>query len=246
MLLFSATSTLRGFRRHHWSFPTSLSAFCRIESPGEEEETGFGEMPLCLASLNSLALHNSARDPDILRLLTLPRLQDLELGGRYAIWNSDLDADLIPFLARVGPTLRSFTVGMSPTLPIQWLEPLMHLTTLELIHPANPPITTDVIRALDRRSAPDFLPKLQHFTYSSCGTDQPGTELLDALGSRCDVGDAARAPLESCNLHWYEYGLRTDTPTRSLSPLVNSHRLRALADRGLRIHVGTREQNYFH
>jgi hypothetical protein len=122
----------------------------------------------------------------------------------------------------------------------------MHLTTLELIHPANPPITTDVIRVLDRRIAPDFLPKLQHFTYSSCGTDQPGTELLDALGSRCDVGDAARAPLESFNLHWYEYGLRTDTPTRSLSPLVNSHRLRALADRGLRIHVGTREQNYFH
>ena len=89
---------------------------------------------------------------------------------------------------------------MSPTVPVHWFYPLTHLTALELVHSMALPFTTDVIRALDRRTTPDFLPRLQAFVSLDCGSDQVDNELLDALASRCNAGDAAHAKRESFSL----------------------------------------------
>jgi hypothetical protein len=156
-----------------------------------------------------------------------------------------MDIDIVPFLSRVSGTLRTFSVGMSPTVPVQWFHPLTQLTTLELVRSMGLPFQTDLIRALDRRTLPDFLPKLQSFVFSDCGSDQVDDELLDALGSRCDATDAAHARLESFSLIWPTFDYKPEAPAARL-PLVNVLPLRALAGRGMRIHIGTRDQNSFY
>jgi hypothetical protein len=193
--------------------------------------------------LNSLTISIFDGDEDILRFLDLPGLQKFELGRRFMIWESYLDAEIVPFLSRISGTLRTFHVGMSPTVPVHWFYPLTHLTTLELVRSTGLPFTTDVIRALDRRTTPDFLPKLQAFVFLDCGSDQIDNELLDVLASRCDARDAAQAKLESFSLIWPTY--ESETAIVRL-PLVNVLPLRALAARGMHIHIGTREQNSFY
>ncbi|KAJ7242266.1 hypothetical protein C8J57DRAFT_1526310 [Mycena rebaudengoi] len=194
---------------------TLLYEFCRQGPPEEgEEESVLGALSVCHPSLNSLAVSASDGDQDILHFLALPGLQKLKLGGRFTKWTSDLDADVVQFLSRVCATLRIFTVGMSPTVPGFWFRPLTHLTTLELIRPVGLEFTTDVIRALDRRNAPDLLPKLQNFVYSDCGSDQVDKELLNALSSRCGPSDAARVRLQSFSLIWLEF----DYPDAPITP----------------------------
>ncbi|KAJ6461797.1 hypothetical protein C8R45DRAFT_1080833 [Mycena sanguinolenta] len=184
-------------------------------------------------------------DEDILPLLTLPRLQRFELGGRFKVYEPYLDVDIVPFLSRVSGTLRTFNVGLSPTVPVQWFHPLTELTTLELVRPMDSLFQTDVIRALNRHASPDFLPKLQSFVLLDCGSDQVDDELLDALHSRCDAPDAAHAKLESFSLIWPTFDYKPEAPAVRL-PLVNVFPLRALAGRGMRIHIGTRDQNSFY
>ncbi|KAJ7220928.1 hypothetical protein GGX14DRAFT_432445, partial [Mycena pura] len=222
---------------------TSLQEFCRRESRPEEGDQSTSEVSTMHHScLISLAISSYA-DEDILPLLTLPCLQRFELGGHFAAYQTYLDADIIPFLSRVSGTLRAFKIGLSPTVPVQWFRPLTQLTTLELVR--SMPFKTDIIHALNRRALPDFLPKLQSFVISSCGSDQVDDELLDALGSRCDATDAAHLKLESFSLIWPEFDYRPEAPAVRL-PLVNVLPLRALAGRGMRIHIGTRDQNSFY
>jgi hypothetical protein len=197
------------------------------------------------SSLISLAISTSDGDEDILRLLTLPHLQSLELGGRFEVYHTYLDIDIVPFLSRVSGTLLTFNIGMSPTVPVQWFHPLTQLTTLELVRSMGLPFKTDLIRALDRRTSPDFLPKLQSFMFLDCGSDQVDDELLDALSSRCDATDAAHARLESFSLIWPTFDYNREEPAARL-PLMNFLPLRALAGRGMRIHIGTRDQNSFY
>ncbi|KAJ7315375.1 hypothetical protein DFH08DRAFT_1086903 [Mycena albidolilacea] len=224
---------------------TSLHEFHRQGPPEEGQQSTSEESSVHHSSLISLAISTSDWDQDILPLLTLPRLQRLELGGRFRVHQTYMDIDIVPFLSRVSGTLRTFSVGMSPTVPVQWFHPLTQLTTLELVRSMGLPFQTDLIRALDRRTFPDFLPKLQSFVFSDCGSDQVDDELLDALGSRCDATDAAHARLESFSLIWPTFDYKPEAPAARL-PLVNVLPLRALAGRGMRIHIGTRDQNSFY
>ncbi|KAJ7901150.1 hypothetical protein B0H14DRAFT_2670832 [Mycena olivaceomarginata] len=241
-ITISATSLCDCLNVLRWA--TSLHEFRRQGTPEDEEEDMLPpEPPVHHSSLNSLAVSIFGGDEDILQLLVLPGLQKFELGRRFMIWESYLDAEIVPFLSRISGTLRTFHVGMSPTVPVHWFYPLTHLTTLELVRSTGLPFTTDVIRALDRRTTPDFLPKLQAFVFLDCGSDQVDNELLDALASRCDARAAAHAKLESFSLIWPTY--ESETPVVRL-PLLNVLPLRALAARGMRIHIGTREQNSFY
>ncbi|KAJ6461744.1 hypothetical protein C8R45DRAFT_530993 [Mycena sanguinolenta] len=224
---------------------TSLHEFGRRGASEEGEQSTAEESPVRHSSLISLAISTSKGDEGILPLLILPRLQRLELGARFKIYAPYLDADVVPFLSRVSGTLRTLNVGLSPTVPVQWLHPLTQLTTLELVRPMGSPFKTDVIRALNRHASPDFLPKLQSFVFLDCGSDQVDDELLDALGSRCNAPDAAHAKLESFSLIWPTFDYRPEAPAARL-PLVNVLPLRALAGRGMRIHIGTRDQNSFY
>ncbi|KAJ7030089.1 hypothetical protein C8F04DRAFT_1042727 [Mycena alexandri] len=223
---------------------TSLDEFRRRGPPEEVGESPLEESPVNHSSLTSLAI-STDDDQDILPLLTLPCLRRLELGGRFGQYREYLDDDIVPFLSRVSATLRTFHVGMSPTVPLQWFHTLTQLTTLELVHSMGMPFKTDVICALDRRTSPDFLPKLQTFVFSDCGSDQVDDELLGALGSRCDATDAAHSKLESFSLIWPTFDYKPEAPVARL-PLVNVLPLRALAGRGMRIHIGTRDQNSFY
>ncbi|KAJ6478317.1 hypothetical protein C8R45DRAFT_1101714 [Mycena sanguinolenta] len=72
----------------------------------------------------------------------------------------------------------------------------------------------------------------------------PSHNLLEVLGSRCDVSDAERARLESFSLIWPKFEIPDDSVVRL--PLLNVDPLRALAARGMRIHIGTRSQNSFY
>ncbi|KAJ7210921.1 hypothetical protein GGX14DRAFT_450451 [Mycena pura] len=217
---------------------TSLQEFCR-QGAREEGDQSISEVsPVHNSSLISLAISSDAHG-DILPLLTLPCLQRFESGCCSAVNGTCLDADIIPFLSRVSGTLRAFKVGPSPTVPVHWFHPLTQLATLELVHLTSLP---DFIHAFNRRALPDFLPKLQSFVIWNCGSDQVDDELLDALGSRCDATDAEHIKLESFSLIWPESDFRPDVRL----PLVNVLPLRALAGRGMRIHIGTREQNSFY
>ncbi|KAJ7244650.1 hypothetical protein B0H12DRAFT_805930 [Mycena haematopus] len=191
------------------------------------------------SSLLSLAIAMVGGDEDILEFLTLPNLQKLELGGH--VYASFLELDI--FLSRIAGTLHTFNVGIMRTVPVRWFEPLMQLTTLELVRLTGLQFATDVIRALNRRTSPDLLPKLRSFVLLNCGSNQVDDELLDALDSRCDATSAERAKLESFSLIWPDHD---HFKSVARLPLVNVLSLRALAARGMRIHVGTREQNSFY
>ncbi|KAJ7230171.1 hypothetical protein GGX14DRAFT_582341 [Mycena pura] len=222
---------------------TSLQEFRRHGPPEEGDQSTSEISSVRHSSLVSLAVSSDA-DADILPLLTLPCLQGFELGGRFAVYRTYLDAEIIPFLSRVSGTLRTFKVGLSPTVPVQWFHLLTQLTSLELVRSMGP-FTTELIHALNRRALPDFLPKLQSFVISNCGSDQVDDELLDTLGSRCDATDAAHVKLESFSLIWPRFDYRRDAPAVRL-PLVNVLSLRALTVRGMRIHIGTHDQNSFY
>ncbi|KAJ7887406.1 hypothetical protein B0H13DRAFT_2042943 [Mycena leptocephala] len=223
---------------------TSLREFRRAGPPaGEEDESVLGRSPLSHSSLTSLAVSTSSGDEGILQLLTVPGLQTLELGGRWTIF-TDLDIVLVPFFSRTCITLRALIMPLPTRLPVHWFQLLTHLTTLELVHPVGLAFSTGAIRALDRRTAPDFLPKLHTLVLSQCGSNRIDSDLLEVLVSRCDVSDAERARLESFSLIWPKFEIPDDSVVRL--PLLNVGPLRALAARGMRIHIGTRSQNSFY
>ncbi|KAJ7607592.1 hypothetical protein FB45DRAFT_1040281 [Roridomyces roridus] len=137
-----------------------------------------------------------------------------------------------------------------PPLLCNWFHHLTALTTLELTVPGphiniNREFRPDIIHALGRRTSPDFVPRLRTFVLSEALSDRVGDTLLQALDSRCESSssdaDAGHARLESFSLFWPAYRL---DPTDGM-PLVNVPALRALAARGMRIHIGTRAQNSF-
>ncbi|KAJ7813405.1 hypothetical protein B0H14DRAFT_3750557 [Mycena olivaceomarginata] len=80
---------------------TSLHEFRRQGLPEEGEQSTSEESSVHHSSLISLAISTSDGDEDILRLLTLPHLQRLELGGRFEVYHTYLDIDIVPFLSRV-------------------------------------------------------------------------------------------------------------------------------------------------
>ncbi|KAJ7474811.1 hypothetical protein FB451DRAFT_1088428 [Mycena latifolia] len=221
---------------------TSLEEFRRVDCPEEEEEGSIIGQPLmCHSDLNSLIVgaYDDA-DHDILQFLTLPRLETLQFGGDYGSWTSPLNTAVLQFLCRTFSTLRTFTIGLSPTIPTEWFHITIHLTTLELV---GPQYATDVIHPLDRRNAQDFLPKLQTLVYSECTSYQVDINLVDALNSRSiDAAagtDTSCARLESFRLIWPEY---EDVGTL---PLAHMAALRTLASQGMYIHIGTRDRNTF-
>ncbi|KAF8218138.1 hypothetical protein K438DRAFT_1796370 [Mycena galopus ATCC 62051] len=226
---------------------TSLREFRREGLPedAEEDESILGKSPVSHSSLTTFAVTTSSGEEGILQLLTLPVLQKLELQGRWTVDISNIDHVLVPFLTRTCPTLRALTIPMSTRLPVHWLQLLIHLTTLELVQPpAGLTFIKNAISVLDRRSASGLLPKLHTFVISECGSNRVDTMLLEVLGSRCDASHAELARLESFSVIWPEYESLDDGVVRL--PLVNVAPLRALAARGMRIHIGTREQNSFY
>ncbi|KAJ6562757.1 hypothetical protein DFH09DRAFT_1478793 [Mycena vulgaris] len=226
---------------------TSLDEFHRSGAPEEADSEPLlvGRPRMCQSDLTSLVISTSDGDQDILEFLTLPRLQKMTIGESFCTWITDLDADVVQFLSRTYTTLRTFTVSLSDRVPIRWFEIATHLTTLEFFCFKNRS-TAALTHALNRHNAPDFLPKLQHFAFLDCGSDQVNSALLDALDSRCadDAADTAHARLESFRLIWPEY----DYPNFPIArlPLVNVAPLRALAKRRMLIHIGTRYQNNFY
>ncbi|KAJ7098246.1 hypothetical protein C8R44DRAFT_811147 [Mycena epipterygia] len=224
---------------------TSLCEFHRLASPEEESITHTEQPFMCHSRLTSLDISTTGDDYDILEFLTLPSVQKLKLGGKFASFHSDLDAAVVQFLSRTSATLRTFAVGMS-MVPVQWLQITTHLTTLELICPGTS--TTDVVRSLDRRNAPDFLPKLQNLAFLECASDKVDmVGLLDVLNSRCTNNDAitetGRAKLDAFRLIWPKY---PDSSAESILPLLHLAPLRALASQGMHIHIGTLFQNNFY
>ncbi|KAF7346697.1 F-box domain-containing protein [Mycena sanguinolenta] len=113
---------------------TSLHEFRRRGLPEQGEQSTSEESSVHHSSLISLEISAFDGDEDILSLLALPRLQRLELRGRFEADQEDTDIIIIPFLLRVSGTLRTFNVRMSPTVPVQWFHPLTQLTTLELVY----------------------------------------------------------------------------------------------------------------
>ncbi|KAJ7098247.1 hypothetical protein C8R44DRAFT_811150 [Mycena epipterygia] len=224
---------------------TFLCEFRRFASP-EEESIADTEQPfMCHSHLTSLKLSTTEDDYDILEFLTLPNVQKLKLGGKFASLHSDLDAAVVQFLSRTSATLRTFAVGMS-MVPVQWLQITTQLTTLELICPGTS--TTDVVRSLDRRNAPDFLPKLQNLAFLECASDKVDmVGLLDVLNSRCTNNDATTetgcAKLDAFRLIWPKY---PDSSAESILPLLHLAPLRAFASQGMHIHIGTPFQNHFY
>ncbi|KAJ7474828.1 hypothetical protein FB451DRAFT_1246729, partial [Mycena latifolia] len=221
---------------------TSLEEFRRVDCPEEEEEGSIIGQPLmCHSDLNSLIVgaYDEA-DHNILQFLTLPRLEKLQFGGDYGSWTGPLNTAVLQFLSRTFSTLRTFTIGLSPKIPTEWFHITIHLTTLELV---GPQYAADVIHALDRRNVPDFLPKLQTLVYSDCTSDQVDINLVNALNSRCANAvadtDTSCARLISFRLIWLQY------ERAGILPLVHVANLRALASRGMHIHVGTRDHNTF-
>ncbi|KAJ7474798.1 hypothetical protein FB451DRAFT_1464872 [Mycena latifolia] len=221
---------------------TALEEFHRSCCPRAEQGSVIGPSLMCHSDLTSLTVDalDYYVDYDILQSLTLPRLEKLQVGGRFGEWTDLLNTVVLPFLHRISSTLRTFTVGLSPVVPTEWFHITTHLTTLELVRPQY---ATEVIHALDRRNAPDFLPRLQTLVYSECASDQVDINLVNALNSRC--ADAAADPdtscarLESFRLIWPKY-----EPARTLA-LAHVASLRALASQGMHIHVGTCDHNTF-
>ncbi|KAJ6599986.1 hypothetical protein DFH09DRAFT_1271523 [Mycena vulgaris] len=217
----------------------SLCEFERFNTPEEDSDD---EALLCHPHLNSLFIHaEDGADHHILEFLTLPHLQEFKLGSRIGYRSHGLNTIVRQFLSQTSSTLRKFSVGISPEVPIQWLHLTTHLTTLDLIRPCN---VGEVVHALNRTKAPDFLPQLQNLTYSECTSDQVDTWLLDALNSRCaaDGTDSARVTIQSFRLIWPEYP--PARPTTIPPPHLAS--LRALTSRGMRIHIGTPDHNTFY
>ncbi|KAJ7772192.1 hypothetical protein B0H16DRAFT_1880913 [Mycena metata] len=221
-----------------WAQLTNLT----LVLPHREEESPLEATSVNHSSLISLTI-DTDDDQDILSLLTLPSLQKLELEGRLRRKISP-GVGIVPFLSRVSGTLRTLNIGMASILPVQWLQPLTQLTTLELVRSVCLPLKTDIIPALDRRTSPDFLPKLQSLMLVNCGLEQVDNEMLAALDSRCDATDAAHAKLESFSLIWPMHECTRKGPTLRL-PRANVLPLRVLARRGMRIHIWTRDQNSF-
>jgi hypothetical protein len=78
-------------------WPTSLHEFRRQGPPEEGKQSTSEESSVHHSSLISLAISTSDRDEDILPLLTLPYLQRLELGGRFEVYRTYLDIEIVPF-----------------------------------------------------------------------------------------------------------------------------------------------------
>ncbi|KAF8218130.1 hypothetical protein K438DRAFT_1796355 [Mycena galopus ATCC 62051] len=250
-LSFISLTECLGFLR----LATSLVEFRRDALPEKDEkkESIFGKSPVSHPSLTTVSVTTLSGEEGILRLLTLPGLQKLELQGRWSVathmdgWSvaNKMDGVLVPFLTRTCATLRALTIPMSTSPPVDWFQLLTHLTTLELVQPPGRlSFPKDAIWVLHRRKWPALLPKLHTLVISECGSNRVDTKLLEVLGSRCDVSKAKRARLESFSIIWPEYETPDDGAVRL--PLVNVAPLRALAARGMRIHIGTREQNSFY
>ncbi|KAJ6548535.1 hypothetical protein B0H19DRAFT_1265357 [Mycena capillaripes] len=103
------------------------------------------------------------------------------------------------------------------------------LTTFELVRSMGLPFKTDLIRALDRRTSPDFL-----------HTEAP---VLRVLGL-CDATDAAHAKLESLSLIWSTFDYKPEVPVARLL-LMNVVPLRALAEEGCTSTLGRATRTVF-
>ncbi|KAJ7092114.1 hypothetical protein C8R43DRAFT_1049929 [Mycena crocata] len=228
---------------------TSLCEFYRFSGPEEPDPSDMEQLRPCSSNLSSLKISITDEEYDILQFLVLPNLRELELGSRFGAGSNALNAVVVPFLSRTATTLQKFTVGLSPKVPVHWLDIATRLTNLELIRPyrvLRNRSTTDVIRALNRRNTPGFLPKLESFALLEFGSDGVDEELLDALDSRCtdDESSTGQARLQSFRLVWpsLEFAERRQVTL----PLVHVTELRALAARGMRIHIGTCNENNFY
>ncbi|KAJ7617266.1 hypothetical protein FB45DRAFT_1063764 [Roridomyces roridus] len=221
----------------------ALRDFARKHSAELAEGLSPDESMVTHPTITSLTILDPEWDGSILPCLILPQLESFKLGSRFTMYQTYSDAYVFPFLSKIAGTLRTFTVGLSPSVPLSWLDALSHLTTLELAHPMGLPFQSHVIRALDRRMYPEFLPKLRAFVFIDCPSDAVNEDLLGALDSRLagpTDSESTCARLESFRLVWPKY------PQAGQLPLVNVPALRALAQRGLRIHVGTKDQNSFY
>ncbi|KAJ7627423.1 hypothetical protein FB45DRAFT_1082773 [Roridomyces roridus] len=231
-------SSVEEFRREYGPYYESM------EEGEEHPALVFPEQcpgPVSHSSIVSLTISGNGGDHDILPRLVLPHLEAFTVGGWGQIFQSASDADVAPFLSRVADTLRTFTVGVDP--PVRWFHPLTQLTKLEVIYWEFNLLAfkTDLFRTLNRRNCADFLPNLECIVLSNCGSDRVDDEMLDALSSRCDTTNSSLARLHSFRVHWIPW--TTEWSVRL--PLSNVPALRALAESGLHIHIGTSEENYF-
>jgi hypothetical protein len=96
----------------------------------------------------------------------------------------------------------------------------------------------DLFRALNRANEPQFLPKLESIVLSEFDSDDLDANLLKALDSRSTPADDGCTTLESFRLVW-----PNDTISERSSLPVD--KLDKLVVRGMKIHVGTQDKNYF-
>ncbi|KAJ7922930.1 hypothetical protein B0H13DRAFT_84852 [Mycena leptocephala] len=185
--------------------------------------------PLTLSGLVSLELYNDGR---IMPFLELPNLEKLSVS------NVTHRVEPIPFPLISSTSLRTFEFGKTtPTVTLEWVRHMEHLTTLELCS-STWDYMDDLFRALNRASEPQFLPKLESIVLSEFDSDDLDADLLKALDSRSTPADDGCTTLESFRLVWPNDTIRT----RSSLPV---DKLDKLVVRGMKIHVGTQDKNYF-
>jgi hypothetical protein len=184
--------------------------------------------PLTLSGLVSLELYNDGR---IMSFLELPNLEKLSMC------NVTHRVEPIPFPLISSMSLRTFKFGQTtPTVTLEWVRHMEHLTTLEL-YSSTWEYMDDLFLALNRANESQFLPKLESIVLLEFDSDDLDV-LWEALDSRSTPADDGCTTLESFRLVWPNGTIRT----RSSLPV---DKLDKLVVRGMKIHVGTRDKNYF-
>ncbi|KAJ6589496.1 hypothetical protein B0H19DRAFT_238326 [Mycena capillaripes] len=199
--------------------------------------------------LTDLSISNSTAD--VLRYIDLPALRDLYLTRPTGF---GVDA-LRQLFAHCAPSLRLLhyapTYRYRGAISIAWFAAMPQLAELDL-GGVGGHFMYDFMRALDRGSAPAFLPHLRTLRIQ-CDSYEVDAELVAALASRCADGEAdsgaadvmlnlgetemeaGSVKLHSFRLVWAEKGW-IDTP--------HVDALLKLVQLGMRIHVGSAKDNY--
>ncbi|KAF8215116.1 hypothetical protein K438DRAFT_770648 [Mycena galopus ATCC 62051] len=208
---------------------TPLLLDCELDGTLFEDRGSSSLQPLTLAHLRHLRLGNPMNNcgAKILRLLTLPALENLLI--------SDFDistTDFVSFLTRSSPPLQSLHISADYAS--------LDRTSMPLI----PSLTALTLDCLDYSStlaifdwlptSPDYLPNLHHLTFQGCFPSEYDT-LVRWLTSKSRSGRIQLASLQII--------LPYDNPAHVL-PAHVLVALRQLKQDGMRIHVGSEEENY--
>ncbi|KAJ7277388.1 hypothetical protein C8J57DRAFT_1581856 [Mycena rebaudengoi] len=189
------------------------------------------------SSLVYLKLADTGR---IIPFLELPMLEQLFMSE---ITVTGLADTVIPLPLISSKSLQSFTFGQAtPTVSLQWIRHMQHLTTLELCTSGWNDMDK-LFRALNRAREPHFLANLQNFALLEWDSEELEDELLDSLTSRCTPAHGGLAMLESFEIVWSTY--LDEATVNHYRHSIKTDELQRLVEQGIKIYVGTEQKRYF-